>query len=75
MGRRSTLAGNPVGSYQVFNFTAVTRALGRHLDVSASVYNLLDRKYSDPGRPEDRQDRIQQDGRNFRIKLVWKFGE
>ena len=75
MGRRSTLAGNTVGGFQVFNFTLLARSLGRHFDLSTSLYNLLDRKYFDPGRPEDRQDAIQQDGRNFRVKLTWRFGE
>jgi iron complex outermembrane receptor protein len=43
------------------------------LDVSASVYNLFDTKYFNPGRPEDPEDAIQQNGRNFRIKLTGRF--
>lgn len=73
-GRRATLAGNSVGGFPVFNFTLLGHLLGKHLDVSASFYNLLDRKYFDPGRPEDIQDVIQQDGRSFRVKLTWKLG-
>ena len=53
--------------------TLLGHALGKHLDLSASVYNLFDKKYFDPGRPEDVQDAIQQDGRNFRIKLTGRF--
>jgi iron complex outermembrane receptor protein len=73
MGRRLTLAGNSLGGFGVMNATLLGHALGKHLDLSASLYNLLDKKYSDPGRPEDVQDAIQQDGRNFRIKLTGRF--
>jgi hypothetical protein len=41
--------------------------------VAASFFNVLDKKYFDPGRPEDPEDAIQQDGRNFRIKLTSRF--
>jgi iron complex outermembrane receptor protein len=47
--------------------------LGKHLDLSASVYNVFNKKYFDAGRPEDPEDTIQQDGRNFRVKLTARF--
>lgn len=75
VGRRATLAENTVGGYQLFNLTLVGHALDKHLDLSGSTYNLFDRRYYDPGRPEDVQDAIQQDGRSFRVKLTWKLGE
>jgi outer membrane receptor for ferrienterochelin and colicins len=68
-----TLGGNTVSGFSVFNVTLLGHTLGKHLDLSASVYNILDKKYFDPGRPEDVQDRIQQDGRNFRIKITSRF--
>ncbi len=68
-----TLLGDSVGGFSVFNVTLLGHTLGKHLDLSASVYNLLDRKYFDPGRPEDVQDAIQQDGRSFRIKITGRF--
>jgi iron complex outermembrane receptor protein len=68
-----TLAGNTVSGFSVLNVTLLGHTLGEHLDLSASVYNILDKKYFDPGRPEDVQDRIQQEGRNFRIKIVGRF--
>ena len=61
-----TLAGNTVSGYPVVNAALLGHALSKHLDLSASVYNLFDKKYFNPGRPEDVQDFIQQDGRNFR---------
>src|SRR2546422_6242673 len=74
-GRRETSARNTVSGFSVFNVTLLGHTLGKHMDVSASVYNILNKKYFDPGRPEDVQDAIQQDGRNFRVKLTWRFGE
>ena len=73
LGRRLTLAQNSLGSYQVFNLTLLEHAFGKHLDVAASVFNVLDKKYFDPGRPEDPENAIQQDGRSFRIKLTARF--
>lgn len=73
LGRRLTLAHNSLASYQVVNLTLLGHTVGKHLDVSASIFNILDKKYFDPGRPEDPEDAIQQDGRSFRIKLTARF--
>lgn len=70
---RRTLAGNSVSGFAVFNGTLLGHALGKHLDLSASVYNIFDKKYFDPGRPQESEDVIQQNGRNFRIKLTGRF--
>jgi outer membrane receptor for ferrienterochelin and colicins len=70
---RETLARNTVSGFPTFNLTVLGHALGKHLDLSASIYNVFDRKYFDPGRPEDIQDAIQQDGRSFRIKITGRF--
>ena len=72
-GPVTTLTGRNTSSFQVFNVTLLGHASEKHLDVSASVYNLLDKKYFDPapgGLPESR---IQQDGRNWRVKLTGRF--
>jgi iron complex outermembrane receptor protein len=68
-----TLAGNTLGGFAVFNVTLLAHTLTKHLDVAASVYNILDKRYFDPARPEDTQDAIQQDGRNFQVKLTGRF--
>ena len=73
LSARQTLAGNTVSGFAVFNGTVLARNLGKHLDLSASLYNLLNKKYFDPGRPEDVEDAIQQDGRSFRVKLTARF--
>jgi iron complex outermembrane receptor protein len=73
LGRRLTLLGDSLSSYQVFNLTLLGHTLGKHLDVAASAFNILNKKYFDPGRPEDPEDAIQQDGRSVRIKITGRF--
>jgi len=73
LGRRLTLLQDSLSSYQIFNLTLLGRKVGKHFDVAAGVFNVLDKKYFDPGRPEDPEDAIQQDGRSFRIKITARF--
>lgn len=42
-------------------------------DVSASNYNVLDKKYFNPGRPEEPKNALPHDGRTFRMKLTARF--
>ncbi len=59
--------------YSVVNFTLFSRNMVKGLEVSASVYNLLDEHYGDPSTPFHVQDVIPRDGRSFRVKLTYKF--
>ncbi len=68
-----TLAGNTVSGFSVLNFTLLGHALGKHLNLSGSVYNVFNKKYFNPAQPEDPEDAIRQNGRNFRIKLTGRF--
>ena len=70
-GNRSTLSGATLGGYVVTNVSLLTDTLLPGIEVSGSVYNLLDRSYADPARPEHAQNTIPQDGRSFRFKLVY----
>ena len=72
-GPRRTLAGNVTGGFTVAHFTLSGRKLLPWLEVSASVYNLLDKSYADPGGEEHAQDTIPQDGRSFRVKATASF--
>jgi outer membrane receptor for ferrienterochelin and colicins len=72
---RRTLAGSKTHPYPIFNITLFGRAIGRRMDLSTSVYNLLNRSYFTPGSDDLKQDALQQDGRSFRVKLTWHFGE
>lgn len=72
-GRATTLQGRTTSSFQVFNLTLLGHAMGNHLELSASAYNLLDKKYFDPAPVGLTQDQIQQDGSNFRAKITVRF--
>jgi outer membrane receptor for ferrienterochelin and colicins len=72
-GKVMTLAGNTLGGFSVLNATLIGHTLGKHADISAGVHNLLDKKYSFPGRPEDPEDALPQDGTTFRVKLTYRF--
>ncbi|MEM5787164.1 MAG: TonB-dependent receptor [Syntrophobacteraceae bacterium] len=73
MSSRSTLSGDGSGSFVIGNLTLFSDKLLNGLEVSASVYNIFDQKYSDPGSQEHLQDLIEQDGRTFRFKLTYRF--
>lgn len=57
----------------IANFTLFSRELVQGLEVSASVYNLFDQRFSDPVGPDFTQKFIEQDGRAFRLKLNYRF--
>jgi len=68
-----TLPGADVPGYAVVNFTLFSQNLVKNLDISASIYNLLDKTYYDPASNFHLQDAIQQDGRTFRVKVTYRF--
>ncbi|HYD93934.1 MAG TPA: TonB-dependent receptor [Noviherbaspirillum sp.] len=72
VGRRLTLRGETAG-YWLANLTLSALRLAPGLELSASVYNLFDRRYADPGAEEHAQDAIRQDGRTWRLKLSYSF--
>jgi len=67
------LAHQPTAGYVVTNWTLFSHELIKNLEVSASIYNLFDKKYGFPGGPEHLQQTIQQDGRTFRFKVTYRF--
>ena len=71
--QRATLAENYLGGFFVTNLTLSARNLGKHTDLSFSLYNLFDKNYSQPGGAAMLQDALKQDGRSFRIKVGFKF--
>ncbi|MBI5547886.1 MAG: TonB-dependent receptor, partial [Deltaproteobacteria bacterium] len=73
LDRRRTLSGAQVDPYLVSNLTVTAEGLGGVADVSASVYNLFDVRYGDPGSREHFQDELLRDGRSFRLKLLLHF--
>jgi iron complex outermembrane receptor protein len=73
MSDRQTVSGNTVGPVCLVNATLFSQKIANGLEVSASIYNLLDQRFSDPVSPDFTQDSIQQDGRQFRLKLTYRF--
>ncbi len=73
MSSRKTLAGSETEAVWITNLTLFAPRVWKNLDFSASVYNLFDYAYGDPASEDFRQDQIPQDGRSFRIKLMYKF--
>ncbi len=68
---------SPVARYRRFPWSTLPcwlATLASHVDLSASVYNLLDKKYFDPPSTDNLQQEIQQDGRSFRVKMTWHWG-
>lgn len=70
---RKTLKGGTAGAHLLTNLTLLSERLAENLDVSASLYNLFDIRYADPGAQEHVQDLIAQDGRSYRLKLNYRF--
>lgn len=72
VGRRNTLQAETAG-YWLANLTMSAIRLAPGLELSASVYNLFDRRYADPGAEEHVQDAIAQNGRTYRLKFSYTF--
>jgi len=67
------LPGPDAAGYAIVNLTLFSQNIVKNLEVSASIYNLLDKTYFDPSSRFHLQNAIQQDGRTFRVKLTYKF--
>ena len=68
-----TLPGVDAAPYGVVNLTLFSQNLVRNLEFSASLYNLLGCEYDDPASRFHLQDRLERDGRSFRLKLTYRF--
>jgi iron complex outermembrane receptor protein len=72
-GQPITVQGAQAGDFGIINLTLFSQKIIKNLEFSASVYNLLDRRYSDPASQFHVQDLIEQNGRTFRLKLTYRF--
>ena len=72
-GRRLSAAGLNADGFDIFNFTLFSQNIVKGLEASASVYNIFDRRYSDPASPFHRQALLERDGRTFRVKVTYRF--
>jgi iron complex outermembrane receptor protein len=73
MSQRKSWSGKAPG-FALVNLTFLMPSLTKNVELSGSVYNLFDRRYFDPvGEELNPIDRLEQNGRNFRLKMVYKF--
>jgi len=70
---RKTLSGGRTDDAFITNLTLFAPNVLKRLSLSASIYNLFDRKYDDPASVEHLQDVIRQDGISFRLKATYSF--
>lgn len=73
MSARRTVQGGELSGFGLLNLTLLSRKLARGLEVSATAYNLLDKRYSNPVGAELIQNSIRQDGRSLRLKVSYSF--
>jgi iron complex outermembrane receptor protein len=70
---RATLAGEHSGAYAISNVTLLGRNVLSNWELSASVQNVFDRRFSDPRSNGGAGDVLFQDGRTFRLKAGSRF--
>jgi outer membrane receptor for ferrienterochelin and colicins len=73
LSRRTTVTGQYSAAYVVPNVTLFSRNLRKGWEFSASLYNVFNHKYDDPAGNGLAENVLFQDGRNFRIKVGYRF--
>lgn len=74
MSSRKTLNSERTGGFFLTNLTLLSEKVVKGLDVSLSIYNLFDKKYSYPASNDHYPiNTIEQDGRTFRLKFTYAF--
>ena len=68
-----TFLGDTVSDAWLVNATLLTHNIVKGLEVSASIYNLLDTDYSHPVGAAITPAQVRQDGRSFRVKPTFRF--
>ena len=68
-----TVPGVDAAGYGLVNLTLFSQALAKNLELSAGIYNLFNWRYGDPATRFHQQDIIEQNGRDFRVKLTYRF--
>jgi outer membrane receptor for ferrienterochelin and colicins len=69
----ATVMGNQSEEVFLANLTLFSRPVGENLEVSASIYNLFDKKAGFSASAEHLQETIPLPGRAFRVKLTYRF--
>ncbi len=69
--KRKTLTDEYTPSFLLTNLTLYSGELLKNLEVSMGIYNLFDKRYYYPASEEHLQSTIAQDGRLFKVKVVY----
>lgn len=69
----STLLGNRSEEIWLLNATLFSRPVGDNLEISATLYNVLDERHGFSASTEHVQDTIPLPGRSFRLKATYRF--
>ena len=72
MSSRLTLSGGTAPAHSIVHLNYV-QPIAQGVRFTASIRNLFDSEYGDPGSEEHRQDLIPQDGRTVRVGLQWSM--
>ncbi len=62
-----------IPAYALANVTVSTVTPWQGWDLSVSVYNVMNRVYSDPADLGGSRDLLQQDGRTFQLRAIYRF--
>lgn len=73
VSERKVPAGGTTGGFSTTNVALFSQHLVDGVEISASIYNLFDKRYGDPGSGEHRQSVIEQDGRSYWLKIKYGF--
>jgi hypothetical protein len=73
LSRQMTYLGYPIPDFLTANLTVSTTKPIAGFDLSASCYNLFDRRNYDPVAPGLTELRLLQDSRGFRVKIARTF--
>jgi outer membrane receptor for ferrienterochelin and colicins len=73
VSERATLTGQSLPAYLVPNVTLFSRDVLKGWEFSASLYNVFNHKYADPAGNGLAENVLFQDGRNFRVKVGYRF--
>jgi outer membrane receptor for ferrienterochelin and colicins len=68
-----TLRGNRIDDFVTANVTLFNHRTTGGLELSGTVYNIFDERYSYPGAEDHLQDALEQSGRMFQGKLTYRF--
>lgn len=68
-----TVKGDMNNAFIITNLTLSGEEVAKGLSVSASIYNVFNKRYFNSANPAQTQSSIEQDGRTYRVKATYRF--